>query len=74
MEALDLNNIAKKLQDQSKSETIHLEAETTEVVTANLFGIERQKAYQRHSPLLDLYVWSTEAGMIRPSFAFSLDN
>ena len=38
MEALDLNNIAKKLQDQSKSETIHLEAETNakEVVTANL--------------------------------------
>ena len=43
MEALDLDNIAKKLQDQIKNKSIHLEAETNaiEVASANLIGIER---------------------------------
>merc|ERR1719233_2300044 len=44
MKSLDLNNIAKKLQDQIKNKTIHLEAETDakEVASANLIGIERK--------------------------------
>ena len=44
MKSLDLNNMAKKLQDQIKNKTIHLEAETNakEVASANLIGIERK--------------------------------